>query len=558
MASIVENLPNEPIWHLLLKALTSYPHHIIVDDAQSGLEADYTQLVTDMLHMRREILKALPPSMLDCDYRIIPQRPYITIIAPGNLDYIVAAFAVLSIGGAFAPIASNLLPEEASHLIKMTDSTCILASPRFMSKATQIQKHHAANGRTTVVIPIQVQNTRPDRIPQIQIDQTTTIDPMSPGALIFTSGTTGPPKGVVRPRRVWYIEPPAFPSNQVFLNSRSPHAVGVALRLIWNVQRGSRIQLIEDSSKAIWERFRKGDVTLFSAAPPEYVDLMTYFKDNIDGLPAAERAEYVEGVRRLNEAAVSGGVTWPPVMAFWRDILGRPLVNVYSSTEVTTAMQTSDDTDSTLERCIGNPRHGVQVKLSEGDHGEILLQSPDMFTHYLGEEDTTRAAFDEDGYYKSGDFGHRVGDQYVFDGRASTDWIRRGGLKVQVHEVEASLVSLPYVSEAYVVSAVLNYRNQIATLIRLRATGKLNVNLSMVRADLAEKLNRYKLPTLLRVLQAGEVVPQTSGGKPSRRKIVEEFFTLSEESLSEAGVEFHNDTDVEGGAPRKLWDWGGL
>lgn len=78
------------------------------------------------------------------------------------------------------------------------------------------------------------------------------------------------------------------------------------------------------------------------------------------------------------------------------------------------------------------------IKLSEGDHGEILFKSPFMFTQYvrpnllaritiqylhsyLDNEAATKAAFDEDGFFKTGDLAHRVGDEYVFDGRAATD-----------------------------------------------------------------------------------------------------------------------------------------
>ena len=124
MAVITEKLPNEPIWELLLTALELYPHHVVVADSLSRLEADYAQLVTDMLYMRREIIKAFPPSMFEPHGHIAQERPYITVIAPGNFDFIVAAFAVLSLGGAFMPICRYLVPNTtltqeltASHLI---------------------------------------------------------------------------------------------------------------------------------------------------------------------------------------------------------------------------------------------------------------------------------------------------------------------------------------------------------------------------------------------------------------------------------------------------------
>lgn len=66
-----------------------------------------------------------------------------------------------------------------------------------------------------------------------------------------------------------------------------------------------------------------------------------------------------------------------------------------------------------MQRSIGLPLHGVMVKLSEGGTGEIRIKSPLIFSAYLGDEEATRAAFDEEGYYKTGDLGHFDGNKYI-------------------------------------------------------------------------------------------------------------------------------------------------
>ncbi|KAB8257941.1 hypothetical protein BDV32DRAFT_160308 [Aspergillus pseudonomiae] len=557
MAPIIEQLPNEPLFDHLLHSFTAHPRHVLVHDPKNGVEADCSQLLTDILYMRHQIFQALPASSFDARRRIDPENPYVIVLAPGNYDYIVAALSTLACGGAFAPISSTLAPEEACHLLETTNASCMLVSPQFEAQGSQIARYCAARNKSVAIIPIAVNNAPAAPRPLVRIDPAMTLDPTSPGVLIFTSGTTGPPKGVVRPRRVWYNSPPCFPSNHVVLAFRSPHWVGVAMRLIWQVLAGTRAEVIENDPRVIWESFCTARVSRFSAPPRTYAQLMKYFQEHIDCLPVEQRSRYVKGVRALQRVTVSGGVTWPTVMGFWRELLGRPLRNIYSSTEVTAAIETTEDSDPNLERCIGKPCRGVQVKLSDGDHGEILLKSATMFTHYLGNEAATRAVLDEEGYYKSGDFGHLVGDQYVIDGRSSTDFIPYRGLRVPVHEVEARLIELPYISEAYVVPASFHYMRQVAAVIRPQ-TSKAAVSLSQIRVDLQDKLQRYKLPTLLRTLHDNEQVPETTTGKPLRRKMEEKYFSLPEEPPLPAGVEFC-DTDVgTEETPRRAWDWGGM
>lgn len=108
MAPIIERLPNEPLFRHVLEAFTANPDHVLLRDQGNGIEANCAQLLVDMLYMRRQIIQALPVSMFDSRQIIIPERPFIVVLAPGNYDYIVAAFGTLCCGAAIAPICKRI------------------------------------------------------------------------------------------------------------------------------------------------------------------------------------------------------------------------------------------------------------------------------------------------------------------------------------------------------------------------------------------------------------------------------------------------------------------
>lgn len=108
MAAIVENLPNDPLFRDLLENFTANPDHVLFRDQSNGVNATCSQLLADMLHMRQKIIQALPASMFDSQGRVVPERPFMLVLAPANYYYPVAAFGALCCGAAFAPICKNI------------------------------------------------------------------------------------------------------------------------------------------------------------------------------------------------------------------------------------------------------------------------------------------------------------------------------------------------------------------------------------------------------------------------------------------------------------------
>lgn len=108
MSAAVEWLPNEPLFHHVLEYFTANPDLVFLNDSVKSTKATYSELLVDMILMRHQIIQSLPSSMLDARQMIIPERPFFLIIAPGNYDFIVAAFSILCCGAAFSSLRKHI------------------------------------------------------------------------------------------------------------------------------------------------------------------------------------------------------------------------------------------------------------------------------------------------------------------------------------------------------------------------------------------------------------------------------------------------------------------
>lgn len=150
---------------------------------------------------------------------------------------------------------------------------------------------------------------------------------------------------------------------------------------------------------------------------------------------------------------------------------------------------------------------------------------------YLFDDQATTDAHDADGYFRTGDIGHRVGAYYFIDGRASLDIIKCGGYKISALDVERECLALPYISEVMVVGVEdEEFGQRVGAVVTLRddqstystgTTGK-KLLLDDLRRDLSGTLIGYKLPTLLRVME-GEI-PKGQSGKILKKVLGPELF----------------------------------
>lgn len=284
-----------------------------------------------------------------------------------------------------------------------------------------------------------------------------------------------------------------------------------------------------------WNRWRRGGLTFFSGVPTIYTRLMRYFEAVIAKQTKSEIESYEVAAQAIGVFMCGSSALPRPLQQFWTKLRGeKAILARYGSTEVGAILKVPLDSKNVPDGSVGIPSPGSDIKLSEGDHGEILVKCAYMLSKYLYDDDATSNSFDADGYFKTGDIARKDGKYYFIVGRASQDIIKSGGYKISALDIERELLSLPYISEAIVVGVEdEEFGQRVGAVITLRddqelytvGTGRGKpLDLETLRNHLGSSLARYKLPTLLRILE-GEL-PKTASGKVLKKILGPQLFPV--------------------------------
>ncbi|WP_399094892.1 acyl-CoA synthetase [Streptomyces sp. BBFR2] len=346
----------------------------------------------------------------------------------------------------------------------------------------------------------------------------------APALIVYTSGTTGPPKGVVLPRRAlahtldaledawqWTADDVLVHALPLF------HVHGLILGILGPLRRGGSVHHLGRFTTEGVTRGLSGGGTMLFGVPTMYHRLAMDVADD----PALAAA--LSGARLL----VSGSAALP--LTDHERITaacGRRVIERYGMSE--TLMNTSVRADGPpATGSVGVPLPGVYLRLVDeagqtldGDDGEtvgeIQVRGPNLFVEYLNRPDATAEAFDG-GWFRTGDMAVRdAHGNYRIVGRKATDLIKSGGYKIGAGEIENALLAHPAVTEAAVTGEPDDDLGERIVAWVVMAPEAARASADELSDHVARQLAPHKRPRTVHFLDA---LPRNDMGKILKRRL---------------------------------------
>ncbi|MCX7621272.1 MAG: acyl--CoA ligase [Acidimicrobiales bacterium] len=458
--------------------------------------------------------------------RGLDEGDLLALVLPSTPDYVVAYAAAAKLGAITAGINPRYTPAERAAVLQV-------AQPRVVI-STKALAEGIADGSITsdpIVEFVQLANQSDEilcelRDPSLSSPPPLT-DPADPErlvAVVFTSGTTGTPKGAMFGNRelaaiaavdlgpragVWGGGGPTI------ANTQFAH-VGFMTKLPWYLQAGHTTYILERwRAKEVLRLVHEHRMPTIGGVATQ-VALM--LRD-----PDFDRYDF-----SCVKAIIMGGALSPPALVHEaRERFGAAYSIRYSSTEsggVGTATAYDADDDEALFT-VGRPRGETELEIRDdddqplpvGETGEICIRSPYMFRGYWRDPDTTAETL-RNGWLHTGDLGY-VDERGLLHiaGRRKEMYIR-GGYNVYPIEVESVLASHPGVSDVAVVPRPDPVMGEIGVAVVVPKDPTNPPSLESLRAHAADRLATYKLPEALRIVSE---LPLTAMHKIDRRLLAE-------------------------------------
>ena len=416
--------------------------------------------------------------------------------AESSLGLVLAHVAALRSGIVVVPANTAYRERELAHVVRD-------ARPR----AALLDDPDRARWASEAAEPGTVMLTPDVDLPDGQPGQLDAALPETPALIGYTSGTTGAPKGAVlsHANLLAGAESVAIawrwsPSDRLVLALPLFHVHGLCVGLHGTLLAGaSAVLLPRFGVDAVLDAADAHDASLFFGVPTMY--------HRFAGSP---RARELAGLR----LCVSGSAPLPAELhRALAERGGQRVLERYGMTE--TLMNVSNPYDGERRPgSVGFPLPGVELRLADGDDGEILLRGPNVFAGYWERPEATAESF-ADGWFRTGDLGSFDADGYLRILGRLKELIITGGLNVYPREVEDVLLSHDGVAEVAVVGAPSEEWGELVTAFIVAAGDRPTERALLEFA--AERLASFKRP---RAIHFVDSLPRNALGKVLKQELV--------------------------------------
>jgi long-chain acyl-CoA synthetase len=438
-----------------------------------------------------------------------------------SVDWVVATLAVFRAGGIAVPITVEATLQEAEYRIADSGAVIVFADALARQVTEQVSGAFLAQGRP---LPRLIWRDGGLPISPASAVDLPAEDIHAPALIVYTSGTTGKPKGVVLTvhSMLWVNAacwaPIAGLSGDDVVLSPLPlfhsYAINISVLAILATGATERIMAKFSPSRAL-DLLQSGEITFMPGVPTMFHYLL---------LTAREKG--VSALGRLRVCTSAGAILPAALTRDFEAQFGVQLLDGYGITETSTMVTMNWPGQNRVMGSCGLPVPGVAVRIIDpatgldrrrGEEGELICSGPNLMQEYLNKPEETEKAL-RNGWYHTGDLARSDENGFLTITGRLKEVVIRGGQNISPAEVEEVLLEHPAVRDAAVVGVPHETLGEVPVAYVVWAEGPVEFDLliSHCRGLLAP----YKIPAALREIEA---IPRTGSGKTIRFKLREHF-----------------------------------
>jgi acyl-CoA synthetase (AMP-forming)/AMP-acid ligase II len=545
----VTNRPQN-LYALLEESSARYGDRLAVVDGP--VRMSYSELAADVRVMARALIAAG-----------VQPGDRIAIWLPNTAHWLVAALGALSAGASIVPMNTRFTGHEALDVLDRTAARVLFLPGSFLGTDYLTSLRDAGPARAgqpgaapaspvpgldALVLAVQVpipgqgsgRNDRQMALPGVvtwgdlltgahevperaALDRGARVQADDVADIIFTSGTTGRPKGAVSTHRqtvavaaAWAERAQVTDGEVYMIIAPFFHTFGYKAGWVVALLCGATIvpQLTFDIDRVV-EQIEQERVTILPGPPTVFQELLAY----------PDRAHHDLGSLRI---AVTGAAMVPVALIerMRSELTFQTILTAYGLTEavVVTMCRPGDDAETISGTC-GCAAADFELRIAGSDgqelepgaDGEVQLRGPNVMVGYLDDPEATRAAIEPDGWLHTGDIGHLDERGYLTITDRLKDMFTVGGFNVYPAEVENVILRLPSVADCAVVGRPDDRLGEVGRAFVVAAPGQ-SVSEQDVIAYCRERLANFKVPREVVLVSR---LPRNAGGKVLKRDLRE-------------------------------------
>lgn len=446
------------------------------------------------------------------------------VILQGNAVEVVESYlAVLRASGVAVPCNPAGSADELAHVLDDSGARVVLTDPAHLEQVLGLLP-----GRPSVTVLVTGDGPLPrgvhgyERLARTEPPQPARDDQDLDDVafMLYTSGTTGSPKGVLSTQRscLWSVAACYAPivglaaGDRVLWPLPLHHSLAHVLCVVGVTAVGATARLMEafDPHDVLAE-LRAGSHTFLAGVPAMYHRLVAEARA-AGGVPNS-----------LTRALTAGSICPGPLRTAFEQTFGAPLLDGYGSTETYGLMAVNWPTGATVDGSCGLPVPGVALRLvgddgrdvDAGAEGEVWVRGPNLMVGYHGRPDATAEAM-PGGWYRTGDLGRFDEAGYLTITGRTRELIIRSGENVHPAEIEDVLLGVPGVADAAVTGRPHEVQGEVPVAFVVAGPGGVDPDAAL--AACRERLAAFKVPEELFEIDR---VPRTSSGKITRHLLLD-------------------------------------